>query len=115
FTQSLELNAFRITDPLTIYIAMIVVIAFIIVSPVILYQLWAFISPGLHPKEQKVTLSYIPFSLGLFIIGLLFSYFVIFFYFFYLSINYLWIIVFLFFYFPLLNFIYNGMSRRYGH
>lgn len=78
FTQTLELNAFRITDPLTIYIAMIIVIAFIIVSPVILYELWAFISPGLHPKEQKVTLSYIPFSLILFIGGLLFSYFVIF-------------------------------------
>ncbi|MEX5940945.1 twin-arginine translocase subunit TatC [Mammaliicoccus sciuri] len=78
FTQTLELNAFRITDPLTIYITMIIVIAFIIVSPVILYELWAFISPGLHPKEQKVTLSYVPFSLILFVGGLLFSYFVIF-------------------------------------
>ncbi len=78
FTQTLELNAFRITDPLTIYITMIIVIAFIIVLPVILYELWAFISPGLHPKEQKVTLSYIPFSLILFVGGLLFSYFVIF-------------------------------------
>lgn len=78
FTQTLELNAFRITDPLTIYIGMIIIMAFIVVSPVILYQVWAFIAPGLHPKEQKVTLSYIPFSLFLFVGGLLFSYFIIF-------------------------------------
>ena len=79
FTQSLELNAFQNNGPsYNIHSNDCQVIAFIIVSPVILYQLWAFISPGLHPKNKKSLLSYIPFSLGLFIIGLLFSYFVIF-------------------------------------
>lgn len=76
--KEIPLNYFKVTDPLSVYITVIMVIAFIIISPVILYQLWAFVSPGLHPKERRVTLSYIPISIILFLIGLSFSYFVLF-------------------------------------
>ncbi len=76
--SEITLNYFKVTDPLTIYITVIMLIAIIIISPVILYQLWAFVSPGLHPKERKATLSYIPVSIVLFLIGLTFSYLVIF-------------------------------------
>ncbi|KKB33798.1 Twin-arginine translocation protein TatC [Bacillus thermotolerans] len=76
--QELTMNAFRVTDPLKIYFQMAFVIAFILTSPMILYQLWAFISPGLLEKERKVTLSYIPVSLLLFLAGLSFSYFILF-------------------------------------
>ncbi|KAA1036569.1 twin-arginine translocase subunit TatC [Macrococcus equipercicus] len=74
----ITLHYFKVTDPLTIYITVIMLIAIIIISPVILYQVWAFVSPGLHPKERKVTLSYIPVSIILFLIGLTFSYLIIF-------------------------------------
>ncbi|MDQ0216482.1 sec-independent protein translocase protein TatC [Oikeobacillus pervagus] len=76
--KELTMNAFRMTDPLKIYFQMAFVLAFIITSPVILYQLWAFISPGLYEKERKVTLSYIPISVFLFLGGLSFSYFILF-------------------------------------
>lgn len=53
-------------------------IAVIMTSPVILYQVWSFVSPGLYDKERKVTLSYIPVSVLLFLGGLAFSYFILF-------------------------------------
>jgi sec-independent protein translocase protein TatC len=76
--KELTMNAFRLTDPLKIYLEMMVFISLIITSPLILFQLWAFISPGLLDKERKVTLSYIPISLILFLGGLSFSYFILF-------------------------------------
>jgi sec-independent protein translocase protein TatC len=76
--KELTMNAFRLTDPIKIYMQFAFVIAFIITSPLILFQLWAFISPGLYERERKVTLSYIPISVGLFLTGLSFSYFILF-------------------------------------
>lgn len=76
--QSFSLNAFKITDSIKIYFQMIFYIALLLISPLILYQLWAFIAPGLYEKERKVTLSYIPFAFILFIAGIAFSYFLLF-------------------------------------
>lgn len=76
--QSLTLNAFNVTDPIVIYLKVIVIVAAILISPVLLYQLWSFISPGLHETERRVTLSYIPFGFLLFLGGLAFSYFILF-------------------------------------
>ena len=75
---NLELHAFDVTTPLAIYFQVIFLIAFILSSPVLMYQLWAFISPGLREVERKATLSYIPYSFVLFIAGVSFSYFLLF-------------------------------------
>ncbi|WP_099363765.1 twin-arginine translocase subunit TatC [Fredinandcohnia onubensis] len=76
--KELTMNAFRMTDPIKIYMQFAFIIALVISSPFLLYQLWAFISPGLYEKERKVTLSYIPLSVILFLIGVSFSYFILF-------------------------------------
>ncbi|MFP3357922.1 twin-arginine translocase subunit TatC [Planococcus citreus] len=76
--RNLTLNAFKITDPIKIYMQVMMILALIITSPLIMYQFWAFISPGLSDRERKVTLGYIPFSLSLFIGGIAFSYLVLF-------------------------------------
>jgi len=76
--KELTMNAFRITDPLKIYMQVAFLISIILTTPVLLYNLWAFISPGLYHKERKVTLSYIPISVLLFIGGISFSYFILF-------------------------------------
>ncbi|WP_246946084.1 twin-arginine translocase subunit TatC [Bacillus pinisoli] len=76
--KELTMNAFRLTDPIKVYMEFAFIIAFIMTFPISLYQLWAFISPGLYEKERKVTLSYIPISLLLFLTGISFSYFVLF-------------------------------------
>ncbi|MEK5233600.1 twin-arginine translocase subunit TatC [Lysinibacillus sp. FSL K6-0232] len=77
-SYNLELHAFDVVTPLSIYFQIIFLIAFIISSPILMYQLWAFISPGLSEIERKATLSYIPYSFLLFLAGLSFSYFLLF-------------------------------------
>ncbi|MBO2537169.1 MULTISPECIES: twin-arginine translocase subunit TatC [Rummeliibacillus] len=76
--KTLQLHAFKITDPVKIYFQVIFILATIMTSPVILYQLWAFISPGLYVRERRATLRYIPYIVLLFIGGILFSYEILF-------------------------------------
>jgi len=47
-------------------------------SPWILYQIWAFISPGLYKKERRWASPFVICSAGLFILGGCFGYFVAF-------------------------------------
>jgi len=76
--EQLTLNAFNVGDPLTVYLEVTFIVALVITSPIILYQLWAFITPGLHETERNATLKYIPYSFLLFIAGLTFGYFILF-------------------------------------
>ncbi|GIN42332.1 twin arginine-targeting protein translocase TatC [Bacillus obstructivus] len=76
--KEITMNAFRLTDPFKVFMEMTLYLALVIILPVILYQLWAFISPGLYEKERKVTLSYIPAAVLLFLGGIAFSYFILF-------------------------------------
>src|SRR5699024_12426775 len=77
WTENIQMHGFLVTDHLRIYLVVIVIIAFIIILPVILYQLWAFITLGLYEKERKVTLSYIPIAMVLLLLGMSFSYFIV--------------------------------------
>jgi sec-independent protein translocase protein TatC len=47
-------------------------------SPWILYQVWAFIAPGLYKKERRWAMPFVVSSAGLFIVGGLFAYFIAF-------------------------------------
>lgn len=75
--DDLTFNAFNVLDPIFIYLKVVVVLALILIFPIILYQFWAFISPGLLEQERRITLSYIPFAFLLFLGGMAFSYFVL--------------------------------------
>jgi sec-independent protein translocase protein TatC len=55
-----------------------VVVSLFLASPWVLYQVWAFISPGLYKRERRWAVPFILTSAGLFIVGGLFAYFVIF-------------------------------------
>ena len=53
-------------------------VAFLIALPVVMYQLWAFIAPGLYLHERKLILPLVVSSYSLFIIGMAFAYFLVF-------------------------------------
>ena len=58
------------------YMKVAFIAAVILVSPFVLYQIWAFVAPGLYQKEKRYV---IPFVLGgslFFAVGVLFAYFV---------------------------------------
>ena len=50
---------------------------FIISFPYVIYQLWKFISPGLHSTERKHSRGFIIISSLLFFIGVLFGYYIV--------------------------------------
>jgi sec-independent protein translocase protein TatC len=70
------------TDPMEgfmiIWFKLPLVCSLFVASPWVLYQIWAFVSPGLYKRERRWAIPFILTSAGLFIIGGLFAYFVIF-------------------------------------
>jgi sec-independent protein translocase protein TatC len=54
------------------------VAAILVASPVIFYQLWKFVAPGLYPNEKKYVAPFVFSSTLLFISGALFGYFIVF-------------------------------------
>ena len=53
-------------------------LAFLIALPVVLWQAWAFVAPGLYQHEKSLFLPLMAASLGLFAAGMAFAYFVVF-------------------------------------
>jgi len=70
------------TEPLEqmtiIWFKLPIVVALFVGSPWILYQIWAFISPGLYKRERRYAIPFVLSTAGLFIAGGLFAYFVAF-------------------------------------
>lgn len=52
--------------------------AILLAIPFLLYQLWAFISPGLYDNERKIVYPLLFASTSLFFLGIAFAYFVVF-------------------------------------
>jgi sec-independent protein translocase protein TatC len=61
-----------------IWFKMPLMCAVFVASPWVLYQIWAFISPGLYRRERRWAAPFIIVSAGLFILGGCFAYFVVF-------------------------------------
>ena len=53
-------------------------LAFLIALPYILYQIWAFVAPGLYDHEKKLALPLVTASVALFFVGMAFAYFLVF-------------------------------------
>ena len=52
--------------------------AFAVAIPMVLYQIWAFVAPGLYQKEKRIVLPLIISSTLLFYLGIMFAYYVVF-------------------------------------
>lgn len=51
---------------------------FVLASPAIFYFLWEFVAAGLYPMEKSYVHIFLPFSLGLFLAGVLLTFFLVF-------------------------------------
>ncbi|MCS7025248.1 MAG: twin-arginine translocase subunit TatC [Bryobacteraceae bacterium] len=71
--QNTPLESFSI-----IWVKLPLLTALFLGSPWVLYQVWAFIAPGLYKRERRWAAPFIIISAGLFVIGGLFAYFVAF-------------------------------------
>jgi sec-independent protein translocase protein TatC len=64
------------TEPFTTFMKVALYIALTIAFPLILYQVIAFVAPGLTRKEKRYLLTSLPFVTGLFIAGASFAFFI---------------------------------------
>ena len=72
-----KLQSLELTQQFMSSIWISLVLGFIIAFPYLLWEMWRFISPGLHTKERKRSRGFIWIASILFFIGVLFSYYVI--------------------------------------
>ncbi len=73
-----ELQTLNPIDAFVNYMQLALTGGVVLAAPVIFYQLWAFISPGLYSKEKKYIIPFVLFSTTLFLSGVAFAYYVAF-------------------------------------
>jgi sec-independent protein translocase protein TatC len=66
-----RLATMNITEAFMVYFKVAIMTGLVISSPLVFYQIWAFVAAGLYPHEKKIVHVYLPFSLGLFLSGVL--------------------------------------------
>jgi len=64
-------------DAFSITVRIAVVTGVILAMPVILYQAWAFVAPGLTPRERRAVVPWIPVALVFFALGIALAWFVL--------------------------------------
>lgn len=67
-----------VITPFMVPIKVTLLASFVLALPVVLYQAWAFVAPGLYKHEQRLALPLIVSSTVLFLMGMAFCYFVVF-------------------------------------
>src|SRR4029079_4999403 len=64
-------------DGFAISLRIAIVIGIIIAMPVLLYQLWAFIAPGLTTNERRIIRPWIPLALFFFALGVVIAWIIL--------------------------------------
>ncbi len=72
------LIATSVISPFLVPLKILLMAAFLLALPVVLYQVWAFVAPGLYSHEKKLVLPLVVSSTLLFMIGVAFCYFFVF-------------------------------------
>jgi len=72
------LIATSVISPFLVPLKILLMTAFLLALPVVLYQAWAFIAPGLYSHEKKLVLPLVVSSTLLFMVGVAFCYFFVF-------------------------------------
>jgi sec-independent protein translocase protein TatC len=62
------------TDPFNMYLKVSLIVGIFVASPFVLYQVWAFIAPGLYKNERRYVAPFMFSTVGLFVAGGLFAY-----------------------------------------
>ena len=71
------LIATNVISPVLVPLKITLMAAFMVALPVVLYQVWAFVAPGLYSHEKRLVLPLVVSSTFLFIAGVAFCYFLV--------------------------------------
>ena len=72
-----KLIATNVISPILVPLKITLMAAFLVALPVVLYQVWAFVAPGLYSHEKKLVLPLVISSTLLFLLGVGFCYFIV--------------------------------------
>src|SRR3954471_4472881 len=72
------LIATSVISPFLVPLKILLMAAFLVALPVVLYQAWAFVAPGLYTHEKRMVLPLVVSSTILFFLGVAFCYFFVF-------------------------------------
>ena len=76
--EGTSLIATNITTPLLTPLKLTFILAIFLSVPVLLYEIWSFVAPGLYQREKRLVAPLIFLSSLLFVAGMAFAYFVVF-------------------------------------
>jgi sec-independent protein translocase protein TatC len=71
------LIATNVISPILVPLKITLMAAFMVALPVVLYQVWAFVAPGLYSHEKRLVLPLVVSSTLLFVAGVAFCYFLV--------------------------------------
>jgi sec-independent protein translocase protein TatC len=77
FLEGSRLKYLSPMEPFFITLKLAVTLGLILASPVVVYQIWAFLSPALLPSEKKTIVPALYFGLVLFLAGVAMAYYVV--------------------------------------
>jgi sec-independent protein translocase protein TatC len=72
-----RVQAISPTDTISTYFKVAIVSGAVLTMPIILLQIWRFISPGLEPRERRLVYVFVPTAFALFLTGIVFSWLVL--------------------------------------
>ncbi len=70
--------ATAVASPLLTPFKLTFFVALFIAMPIVLYQVWAFVAPGLYKKEKNFAMPLLASSIALFYLGIAFAYYIVF-------------------------------------
>ena len=76
--EGTRMIATGVISPILVPLKVTLLAAFMIVLPYVLYQMWAFVAPGLYAHEKRIALPLVIGSSVLFLMGVAYCYFVVF-------------------------------------
>lgn len=76
--EGTSMIAIDVASPLFAPFKLVLVLAVLLAMPVIIYQFWAFVAPGLYRHERRLAKPLLFSAIGLFYAGCAFAYFVVF-------------------------------------
>ena len=78
FGEETTMIAIDVASPFLTPFKLVLMLSVFLAMPVILYQIWAFVAPGLYAKEKRIAAPLLVSSIILFYAGVAFAYYIVF-------------------------------------
>ena len=76
--QGVKMLSTGVVAPFFVPLKVTLFLAFLIALPFVLYQVWAFVAPGLYKREKRLIFPILTSSIVMFALGMLYCYFIVF-------------------------------------